>query len=384
MENFEFYNPTRLIFGEDQHDKMLNHIPENATILLTYGGGSIKKNGVYNKVLDTLKAFRVVEFSGIEANPQFSTLMRAIELGRQEQVDFILAVGGGSVLDGSKFISAAIHFDQDPWTILTEGLGKDITNVVPLGTVLTLPATGSEMNSGGVISRAELGEKRVFGGPKLFPVFSVLDPQVIQSLPERQIANGIVDSFVHVMEQYLTYDSGAKLTDRIAESILSTLVEIAPELMSGNLSHNVCSNFMWCCTMALNGTLRAGVPTDWATHFIGHELTALYGIDHGRTLAIIAPNLYTVMIEEKREKLNQYGRRVWGLQGTDVAEEAILKTRSFFHSLNIPTNISAYTEDTSSTKNVVLEKLEEKGFTNIGERKNVGTLEIEKILELSL
>jgi NADP-dependent alcohol dehydrogenase len=384
MLNFELYNPTRLIFGEDQYDKMLNYIPKNAKILLTYGKGSIKKNGIYDKVINTLKNYEIIEFSGIEANPEFSTLIKAIQLGRKEKVDFILAVGGGSVLDASKFISAAIHFEDDPWRILTEGLGKDIEKIVPLGTVLTLPATGSEMNSGGVVSRSEMGEKRVFGGPNLFPQFSVLDPNVIYSLPKRQIANGLADSFVHVMEQYLTYPSGALLTDRLAESILSTLIEIAPKMMEDKPDYHTCANFMWCCTMALNGLLRVGVPTDWATHYIGHELTALYGIDHGRTLAIIGPNLYTVMLDDKRAKLTQYGERVWGIREGDIAVQAIEKTRSFFHSIDIPTKLSEYTEDTSKVKETVLQKFEEKGFTQIGEHKNIGKEEVLQILDLSI
>ena len=387
MLNFELYNPTNLIFGQNQIEKLASQIPQNAKILLAYGGGSIFKNGIYDQVISQLKGFEVAEFGGIEPNPHFETLMKAVEIVREQKITFLLAVGGGSVIDGVKFISAAAHFTDNPIDILKKRiLFKDITQVVPFGTILTLPATGSEMNSGSVVTIAATQEKLVLGGSALFPKFSICDPTVIASLPKRQLQNGVVDAYTHVLEQYLTYPHDALLQDRIAESILQTLVEIGPTVVENPTDYKLASNFMWCCTMALNGLLNKGVPVDWATHMIGHELTALYNIDHARTLAIIGPNLYRSLFETKKEKLAQYGERVWHVTGANVDEkatQAIEKTVSFFHSMGMQTKLSEYTSEYQTTSDFIVNRFAERGWIALGEKQNVTLEKVKEIVEMS-
>ncbi len=384
MNNFELYNPVKLIFGKNQLSKLADEIPKNATILMTYGGGSIKKNGIYNKVIDTLKNFKLVEFGGIEANPQYETLLKTVTLAKQEQIDFILAVGGGSVIDATKFIAAAIPFEgADSWDILAKG--ASITKAIPFGVVLTLPATGSEMNSGAVITKAATKEKLVFGSPLVFPKFSFNDPTVIASLPKRQLQNGVVDAFTHVMEQYLTYNSHAYLQDRLAESVLQTLIAIGAKVINNPTDYTLAANFMWSCTMALNGLLSKGVPTDWATHMIGHELTALHGVDHAQSLAIIAPNLYRIMKADKYEKLVQYGKRVWQLSGNDdaIANMAIEKTSDYFTSLGVKTKLSEYTDNYKDTASIICKRFTNRGWTGLGEQQHVTIEKVKEIVEMS-
>jgi len=384
MNNFELYNPVKLIFGKDQLSKLANEIPKNAKVLMTYGGGSIKKNGIYNKVIIELKDFDVIEFGGIEANPQYETLLKAIDLAKKEDITFILAVGGGSVIDATKFIAAAIPYkDKDSWDILTKGIR--VKQALPFGVVLTLPATGSEMNSGAVITKAATKEKLAFGSPVLFPKFSFNDPQVIASLPKRQLQNGVVDAFMHVMEQYLTYNAHAYLQDRIAEGILLTLVEIGAKVIANPTDYKLASNFMWCCTMALNGLLSKGVPTDWATHMIGHELTALYGVDHAQSLAIIGPNLYRIMKADKFDKLVQYGKRIWNLSGSNeaIAEKAIEKTSDFFKSLGVKIKLSDYTDNYLDTADIVCKRFKKRDWLGLGEQQHVTLKKVKEIVELS-
>lgn len=385
MLNFELYNPVNLVFGKGQIDKLSKLIPQNAKVLLAYGGGSIFTNGIHTQVTEALKGYDVTEFGGIEPNPRFETLMKAVEVIREKNLDFILAVGGGSVIDGVKFISAAVNFEENPIDILQKRIRIE-NNAIPFGTVLTLPATGSEMNSGSVITINETQEKLSFGGPAVFPQFSVCDPQVIASLPKRQLQNGIIDAYTHVMEQYLTYPHDAILQDRIAESILQTLVEIGPEVVENPTDYKLASNFMWCCTMALNGLIQKGVPTDWATHMIGHELTALYEIDHARTLAIIGPNLYRVMFDTKKDKLAQYGRRVLNITTPDndeAAAQAIEKTVQFFHTMGMDTKISNYTQDYEKAAEFIVKRFEERGWKGLGERQNVTPEKVRAIVEMS-
>lgn len=387
MLNFELYNPTNLIFGKNQIEKLANQIPANSKILLAYGGGSIFQNGIYNSVIQQLKGFEVVEFGGIEPNPHYETLMKAVSIVREENINFILAVGGGSVIDGVKFISAAVRFEGDPIEILKKKiLFTDISKVISFGTVLTIPATGSEMNSGAVVTIEATQEKLVLGGSALFPKFSFCDPTVIHSLPKRQLQNGVIDAYTHVLEQYLTYPHDAILQDRIAESILQTLVEIGPEVVENPTDYKLASNFMWCCTMALNGLLNKGVPVDWATHMIGHELTALYNIDHARTLAIIGPNLYRVLFETKKEKLAQYGERVWQITGTTIDEKALLaieKTVAFFHTMGMQTQLSEYTTEYKNTADFIVNRFEERGWKALGEKQNITLEKIKEIVEMS-
>lgn len=387
MLNFELYNPTNYIFGKNQIEKLSKLVPAKSKILLAYGGGSIFKNGIYEQVKTALEGFEIIEFGGIEPNPRFETLLKAVEIVKDEKIDFILAVGGGSVIDGVKFISGATHFEGNPIDILKNRvLFTDLSKVIPFGAVLTLPATGSEMNSGSVVTIAATQEKLVLGGSALFPKFSICDPTVIQSLPKRQIENGIIDAFTHVMEQYLTYPHDALLQDRLAESILQTLVEIGPAVVQNPTDYKLASNFMWCATMALNGLIQKGVPADWATHMIGHELTALYEIDHARTLAIIAPNLYRTMFETKKEKLAQYGARVFNLTASstdEMASKAIQKTVDFFHLMGMQTKLSDYTADYQKTADFIVDRFEKRGWNALGERQNITLEKVREIVENS-
>ncbi len=386
MLNFELYNPTNLVFGKGQIEKLPTLVPQGSKILLAYGGGSIFKNGIYDQVKTALAGFEIVEFGGIEPNPHFETLMKAVAIIKEQNIDFILAVGGGSVIDGVKFISAAVHFEGNPIDILQKRiLFKDVSKVIPFGTVLTLPATGSEMNSGAVVTIAATQEKLTLGGSALFPKFSICDPTVIASLPKRQLQNGVVDAYTHVMEQYLTYPHDGYLQDRIAESILQTLIEIGPKVVENPTDYALASNFMWSCTMALNGLIQKGVPSDWATHMIGHELTALYGIDHARTLAIIGPNLYRVMFESKKGKLAQYGKRIFNLTGTEeaIANEAINKMVEFFHQMGMDTKLSDYTATYDHTADFIVNRFDERGWKGLGEKQNVTLDKVKSIVERS-
>ena len=387
MLNFELYNPVNYVFGKGQIEKLASLLPANAKVLLAYGGGSIFNNGIHAQVIENLKGFEVIEFGGIEPNPRFETLMKAVEIIRAEKITFILAVGGGSVIDGVKFISAAVNYKGDAAEILRQRiLFTDISQVIPFGTVLTLPATGSEMNSGAVVTINATQEKLTLGGSALFPKFSIVDPTVITSLPKKQLQNGVVDAFTHVMEQYLTYTHDALLQDRIAESILQTLIEIGPDVVENPTDYKLASNFVWSATMALNGLIQKGVPSDWATHMIGHELTALYEIDYARTLAIIGPNLYRVMFETKKDKLAQYGKRVWNIQGNsteEIAEKAIEKTVEFFHKMGMKTKLSENIEEYANTADFIVNRFEERGWKALGEKQNITPEKVREIVEMS-
>ena len=382
MENFAFYNPVKILFGKGQIANIAKEIPSDAKILITYGGGSIKSNGVYEQVIAALEGRNFVEFGGIEANPHLETLLKAVELIRSEGVDFLLAVGGGSVLDGTKFIAAAVPFDGDPWDILAKQ--TPITAAIPFGAVLTLPATGSEMNTNSVVTKWETQEKLFFASPLVFPRFSVLDPETTFSLPPRQVSNGIVDAYAHVMEQYLTYPVNAPLQDRMAESILKTLIEEGPKTLADFHDYEARANVMWCATMALNGLIGVGVPQDWATHMIGHELTALHGIDHAQTLAIVLPNTLTIRRDRKHQKLLQYAERVWGLvDGTEESriDQAIAKTRDFFEAVGVRTHLSDYGVGLDVIPKII-DRFEKRGFVAFGEHKDVTSKVVEQILAL--
>ncbi len=382
MEKFEFYNPVRVLFGDEHLLSLKDHISEDARILFLYGGGSIKKNGVYDKVIKSLKGRPVFEFAGIEPNPTYEKCMEALEVVKKEKLGFILAVGGGSVIDAAKFIAAAaVYTDGDPWEILSRG--KKPSGSLPIGTILTLPATGTEMNSGSVISKRSTDEKFAFSSPFSFPLFSILSPGAAGSLPSKQVANGVVDAFVHVIEQYLTYPVNAPVQDRMAESILLTLIQEGPKVYADPADYQSMSNLMWSATMALNGLISCGVPTDWSVHMLGHELTALHGIDHARTLAIVLPGVWKVLKEEKKAKLLQYAERVWNItEGSDDdrADLAITRTEQFFHSLNVPTRLTDY-EVGQETVDTIIKRFKERGWWKIGDRKLL-TLQIaRKVLE---
>lgn len=389
MNNFEIIQPTTILFGKDLLHRISEQISKHSSsnkILITYGGGSIVRSGFLDKLKAALADFEVHEFGGIEANPEFSTLMKAVNYIRENEIPFMLAVGGGSVIDGTKFISGAVGYQGDPWEVLLREPGKVFTNAVPFGCILTIPATGSESNSGAVISRSELKEKRTMGGPLFFPKFALLDPTFVSTLPKRQLANGIIDAFTHTTEQYITFTGENRLQERFAEGILSSLIEIGPKVLEDPANYDLAADLMYCANQALNGTLRCGVTTDWATHMIGHELTALHGIDHAQTLAIIGPRLWEVKLKNKEAKLAQYGRRVWNLSGDDrsVANEAIQKTEAFFNELGVATRIRAYSQDCEETPSIIRKRFEERGWIAMGERQDLSPQEVETIVTNAL
>ncbi|EOI3464540.1 alcohol dehydrogenase [Cronobacter dublinensis] len=380
MNNFNLHNPTHIAFGKGAISELRSLIPADSRVLITYGGGSVKKTGVLDQVYSALNGLDVLEFGGIEPNPSYETLMNAVELVRKEKVTFLLAVGGGSVLDGTKFIAAAAHYTaaSDPWHIL-ETRGSDITDAIPMGSVLTLPATGSESNKGAVVSRRATGDKQAFHSPFVQPRFAILDPVYTYTLPPRQVANGVVDAFVHTVEQYVTYPVNAKIQDRFAEGILLTLIEEGPKALKEPENYDVRANLMWAATQALNGLIGAGVPQDWATHMLGHELTAMHGLDHAQTLAVVLPALWNEKRNEKRAKLLQYAGRVWNItEGSDDEriDAAIAATRRFFETMGVPTRLSDYGLDGSSIP-ALLAKLEEHGLTALGEHQDI-TLDVSR------
>lgn len=385
MYNFNFYNPTKIVFGKDRFNELDILVPKDAHILVLYGGGSVKKFGTLDRVLAALPNRQITEFGGIEPNPRYETLMKAVEVVKSEKIDYLLAVGGGSVIDGTKFISLASQYEGDALDLLRDrSFGASLTKALPLAAVLTLAATGSEMNNGGVVT-SPIG-KLGFGNPLLYPQFSIVDPTLTFTLPETQVANGVVDTFVHVTEQYLTFPAEGRFQDRTAEGILQTLIEIGKATIDNPTDYDLRANLVWCATMGLNGLIGAGVPQDWATHRIGHELTALYGIDHAKTLAIVLPSLWNVMRQQKREKLLQYATRVWNLtEGTEDEriDLVIEKTRQFFESLGIKTHLSDYGIQAHQIDDII-SALEAHGMTALGETKEI-TLEVSrKILEGAL
>ena len=385
MFNFEYYNPTRIIFGKDRIAQLDKLVPSGIKVLVLYGGGSVKKFGTLDKVISALKGRTVIEFGGIEPNPKFTTLMRAVEVVRQEGIDFLLAVGGGSVMDGTKFVALAANYTGNAEDLLHCGFKPvPVQTAHPIGTVVTLPATGSEMNCGGVISHA--GGKYPVFSPLVFPQFSILDPTLTFTLPLTQVANGVVDTFIHTVEQYVTLPAEARFQDRTAEGILRTLIEIGKTTLDNPTDYDARANLMWCATNALNGLIGAGVPQDWTTHMIGHELTAMFGIDHGKTLAILQPAVWTVRKQQKRAKLLQYAERVWDLTaGSEESriDQAIEKTRSFFEELGVATRLSAYGVSADRIDELV-QALELHGMTALGEKREITPAVSRQILDAAL
>lgn len=385
MHNFEYYNPTRIVFGEGSIPRLADLVPADARVLVLYGGGSAERNGTLAEVEAALGDRRFQRFGGIEPNPTYETLMQAVEQIRREKLDFLLAVGGGSVVDGTKFVAAAVDYPDDPWHIL-ETRGKQITKALPIGAVLTLPATGSEVNCAAVVTRKALQAKLGFGNPLLYPRFAVLDPVKTYTLPPRQIANGVVDAFVHVMEQYVTQPAKAAVQDRYAESLLLTLIETGPQALAHPTDYDVRANLMWAATQALHGAVGAGVPQDWATHMIGHEITALYGLDHAQTLAVVLPNLLDVRRDVKRAKLLQYADRVWGLRAGDEdarIDQAIAHTRAFFEALGVRTRLADYGVGAEAVERIVAQ-LEAHRMVKLGEDRAVDLALSRRIVEACL
>lgn len=386
MFNFTFQNPTKILFGKGRIADLAREIPSGSKVMLTYGGGSARRYGILDQVHQSLAGYEVREFGGIEPNPSCETLMAAVELVRREKIDFLLAAGGGSVIDGTKFIAAAANYDRDPWEIIETG-GRNLRTALPLGTILTLPASGSEMNGAAVISRRSTNTKSFFTSRFVLPRFSILDPSLSFTLPAAQVINGIIDTWVHITEQYLTYPVQALVQDRFAEGLLLTLRSEGRRALTEPDNYDVRANLMWCSTLAQNGLIGLGVPQDWATHMLGQELTALYGIEHGQTVAVLLPAMLEVRKESKKDKLVQYARRVWEIAGEgdegDLAELAIQQTRSFFASLGAKRCLADFGLDSSHIP-AVLANLAAKSPTAYGERRDVTPEVLQRVLELAL
>lgn len=379
---FSYANPTQIFFGQGQISSITQSLPNDAKVLVIYGGGSIKRNGVYDQVTKTLADYEWYEFSGVEPNPTKETLDKAVAIVKEKSIDFILAVGGGSVIDGSKYVAAASHYDGDGWDILTGQY--QVSSAVSLGAILTLPATGSESNMGAVITKAETHTKLAFLSPFVQPKFAVLDPDVMKTLPEKQLLNGIVDAWVHVCEQYLTSQHGAMVQDGYAETLLKTLKSLGDSFDQRD-NDQWRANLMWSANQALNGLIGSGVPQDWATHMIGHEMTALWGVDHARSLAIVQPSLLRHQIETKRAKLEQMGINVFGLQhSTDLAEKTIDAIEQFYASMNVDTQFSDYESTKAQAVDAVVTQLSEHGMTKLGEHQQIGLEESRQILEQAI
>ncbi|ELS0750492.1 iron-containing alcohol dehydrogenase [Vibrio vulnificus] len=375
---FTYSNPTQIFFGQGQIQAIKSAVPSDQKILVIYGGGSIKRNGVYDQIVSALEGYNWLEFSGVEANPTKETLDKAVAIVKEQEIDFILAVGGGSVIDGSKYVAASAHYQGDGWDIL---VGKhQVTSATPLGAVLTLPATGSESNSGAVITKAETQDKLAFLSPYVQPKFAVMDPDVMKTLPEKQLLNGIVDAWVHVCEQYITRPAGAMVQDAYAEALLKTLKKLGDRFAERD-SDEWRANLMWAANQALNGLIGSGVPQDWATHMVGHELTALWGVDHARSLAIVQPSLLRNQIEYKRAKLEQMGREVFGLEnGEQLAERTIDAIEAFYHSLDVSTKLTEHKENKEEAIEAVVTQLTNHGMVALTENQSVTPEQVRKIL----
>ncbi|MCS0376802.1 iron-containing alcohol dehydrogenase [Vibrio diabolicus] len=380
--NFSYVNPTKIFFGQKQIAAIKEAIPSDQKVLVVYGGGSIKKNGVYDQVSEALEGHEWLEFSGVEPNPTKETLDKTVAMVKEHGVDFILAVGGGSVIDGSKYVAAASKYDGDGWDIM---IGKhQVTEATPLAAILTLPATGSESNMGAVITKKETQDKLPFMSPAVQPKFAVLDPDVMKTLPERQLINGIVDAWVHVCEQYLTLPTGAMVQDGYAETLLKTLKTLGEQFAQRD-DDMWRANLMWSANQALNGLIGSGVPQDWATHMIGHELTALWGVDHARSLAIVQPSLLRNQMQFKRPKLEQMGRNVFGLEaGDDLAERTIEAIEAFYHQLDVATKLENYGESREQAIDAIIEQLNKHGMTVLGENQAITLERSREILELAV
>ncbi len=383
MYNFQYANPTCVCFGEGQIATLPELIPAGSRLLVLYGGGSIKQNGVYEQLTQALAGREWQEFPGIGANPQYDQLMEAVDLVKRERIDFLLAVGGGSVVDGTKFVAAAACFEgEDPWDILLDK--APIKAALPLGCVLTLPATGSESNPAAVVSRGEA--KLSFYNPLVLPRFAVLDPTTTYSLPVRQVGNGVVDAFVHILEQYLTFPVGGDVQDRLAEGLLQVLVDNGPRALTEPTNYQVRANLMWAASLALNGLIGRGVPQDWSTHAIGHQLTALHGLDHAQSLAVVLPSLLREQAAQKQEKLAQFAERVWHSRREDKAlriEEAIIRTEQFFQQMGVGTRLADYGLNESCIP-AICSNLKRFGLTALGEQQDIDPDKVARILSHAL
>jgi NADP-dependent alcohol dehydrogenase len=367
MQNFNFHNTVKILFGEGKVTELSSNVPKGSKILMVYGGGSIKKNGVYEQVMNALQDFEVLEFGGIEANPHYETAIKAVGVVKKENVDFLLAVGGGSVVDATKFIAAASLYDgENAWDILGKQL--PVREAIPLGVVLTLPATGTEMNKNAVMTKSDTQEKLAFYSPSVMPQFSILDPTFTYSLPQRQLVNGVLDAYIHVIEQYLTYSVDSPVQDRFSEGLLMTLIEEGRKAIRlEQPEYNNRANIAWSATMALNGVIASGVQECWATHKIGHELTAYHGLDHALTLSIVLPSLMEQLRDKRAAKILQYGERVWGIREGNVADRidaTIAQTEAFFRELGMKTKLSEHGIG-QETIDRIINRFKDRGLTQV-------------------
>lgn len=374
---YTYFNPTVIEFGEGKIKSITKYIDKNLKVLVVYGGGSIKKNGVFEQVSKALEGYTWFEFGGVEPNPSVETLNKAVTLIKEKNIDFVLAVGGGSVIDGSKYLVASAVYNGDGWDFLE---GKTIEKALPLGAILTIPATGSESNGTAVISKKSTNEKRYFGSSLTYPKFAVLDPTIMSSLDDRQLANGLVDAFVHVCEQYLTYPNNSLLHDGYAQTILKGLHKLSQDWQNRK-TITWQENLMLLANQALNGFIGSGVPQDWATHMIGHEITAFYGLDHARSLAVVQPHLLRVMIQDKKQKLTQMGNIVFDLPENI---ELIIETIEYmYQSIGVSTKLKDYNVDDKVIENIT-GALKKHGMSEIGEKGNLTLDKVALILENSL
>lgn len=375
---FSYVNPTLIQFGQQQIAALTDLIAKDQKVLVVYGGGSIKKNGVYDEVAAALEGFDWVEFSGVGANPTIEVLDQAVKICKEQDIDFVLGVGGGSVIDGVKYIAASAVYDGEGWDIPT---GKHtITSALPIGAVLTLPATGSESNQNSVVSKEATKQKLPFASPEVLPKFAIMDPDVMKTLPQRQLVNGLVDAWVHTCEQYLTFPEGALVQEGYAEALLKALKTLGDNFENQDDAWR--ANLMWAANQALNGLIGSGVSQDWATHMIGHELTAAYGVDHARSLAIVQPSLLRNQFAVKKAKLEQMGKNVFGLAQTDdLAEQTIQAIEAFYHSLDVATELTEHGDDKAAAIDNIIGKLEAHGMVALGEKPSYYVKESREILE---
>lgn len=382
MDNFTYWNPTKLIFGKDQLEQLKTEVPQyGKNILLVYGGGSIKRSGLYEQVINILKSLNanIHELSGVEPNPRISTVRKGIDICKKEQIDFILAVGGGSVIDCTKAIAAGAKYDGDAWDLVTKKAFA--TDALPFGTVLTLAATGSEMNSGSVITNWETNEKYGWGSPFTFPKFSILDPVNTYTVPKDQTVYGMVDMMSHVFEHYFHLTENTLMQDRMCESLLLTVMETAPKLINDLENYEYRSTILYNGTMALNGMLSMGYRGDWATHNIEHAVSAVYDIPHGGGLAILFPNWMKHNLKVKPSRFKQLAVRVFGVDpegktDEEIGLEGIEKLREFWNSIGAPSRLADYGIDDSK-----LDIMADKAMAN-GEFGNFKKLNRDDVLEI--
>ncbi|GIM47273.1 NADH-dependent alcohol dehydrogenase [Collibacillus ludicampi] len=387
MNPFTFHNPTKLIFGEGQLEQLRTEIPPfGKKILLVYGGGSIKRNGIYDNVMRILQDIdaTVYELPGVEPNPRLSTVHKGVDICKAEGIEFLLAVGGGSVIDCTKAITIGAKYEGDVWDIITRKVTP--TDALPFGTVLTLAATGSEMNSGSVITNWETKEKYGWGSPLVYPKFSILDPVHTFTVPKDHTVYGIVDIMSHVFEQYFHHVPNTPLQDRMCESILKTVIETAPKLIEDFDHYEHRETILYCGTMALNGILDMGFDGDWGTHQIEHAVSAVYDIPHGGGLAILFPNWMKYCLEENVDRFKQLAIRVFDVNPErksdhEIALEGIEKLRAFWNSLGAPSRLADYNIDDSQ-----LEVLAEKALARgeVGRFKRLNKEDILEIYKMSL